>query len=626
MSSKQSSPQARYDQALTHFKRGQYAQARKVLIELHRAYPRETNILRVLGASCGELGRLAEATGYLARVVALEPSPGDYFNLGKALQLAGHYQSALTAFGDGLARAPADGRLTQAVGSVLIQLRRYDEAIAMLEGVLAASPDFLEALVNLGNVLLLVERTSEAIGYLERALVVAPDHADTLCALALAKRSICDWSGAERAERVRAIVKAGKRVDTFALLVLFDDPELHRMAAATQPKGKAGLVLGSGFKTAHARRDRIKVAYLSADFRAHPTSYLIAGLLEAHDRAAFEVVAIATGGDDGSEVRQRIERGVDTFVDGAELSPGDLIEKVRSLEADIVVDLMGHTRDDSAAAFAARLAPVQVNFLGYPGTTAIEAMDYIIVDREIASARVRQNLTEKLVVMPHCYQINDPQRPCPPRGLARAAYGLPEAGFVFCCFNAPRKISPVLFASWMAILAQVQGSVLWLYSPDVVAQGNLQKAAHAAGIAPERLVFATYAAQEAHLARYRAADLMLDTLPYGAHTTASDALWMGCPVLTLRGESFAARVGASLLTTIGLPSLITDSLKAYQALAVLLASQPDEMAKYRAHLEGVRATTPLFDAGLFTRDLERAYGFMTDRSRSGKAPKAIDLS
>jgi protein O-GlcNAc transferase len=358
----------------------------------------------------------------------------------------------------------------------------------------------------------------------------------------------------------------------------------------------------------------------------HATSYLAAGLFEAHDRNRFEVIGISLGPDDGSGMRQRVVQAFDRFEDVHNETNASVIRRIRDLKVDIVVDLMGYSRKARPSVLLNRVAPVQVNFLGFPGTTGMGSMDYIVADPFIATDDLRRNVSEKLVILPDCYQINDDRKAIADRTPTRADEGLPDFGFVFCCFNHVRKITPHMFDAWMRILSEVQDSVLWLLGTAPSAVANLRAAAEKRQVSAERLIFAERQPLEQHLARIRLADLFLDTFPCNAHTTASDALWAGCPVLSMTGNTFASRVCGSLLMTIGLPELAVQSLDAYERLALRLASQPGELEVLKARLQKNRLTSPLFDTRLFCHNLERAYEEMFRRAASGDPPAEINVA
>ncbi|HXF53117.1 MAG TPA: hypothetical protein VNK52_03235 [Hyphomicrobiaceae bacterium] len=441
--------------------------------------------------------------------------------------------------------------------------------------------------------------------------------------LIAAKQILCDWSDFE-ADRRALVSFTAKEAwhDPWLLMLIADDPELHLSCA----RAFAGQAIASPeWPMPVGRPQRLKIAYISAGFRVHPTAFLTAGLFEKHDRSRFEVIAVSLA-DDGSDIGRRILGAADVALNAADQDGQEIAHRLRAMGVDIAIDLMGHTAKANFDIFRNRAAPIQVNFLGYPGTTGSEAMSYAIVDPVIATDEVRRAMTEQPVIMPHCYQCNDDERPWPQESPTREECGLPEDAFVYCSFNQTRKITPEVFDVWVRVLQRVENSVLWLYVKVEGTRGYLLREARKRGLAPERIVFAERLPLARHLARFRLADLMLDTFPYGAHTTASDALWMGCPVLTRAGRSFASRVAASLLHTVGLPELVTKNFAEYEGLAVELAGDPAKLASLKARLAAARTTSPLFDTARFCRDLERAYDSMWERHAAGAAPAPIDLS
>jgi predicted O-linked N-acetylglucosamine transferase (SPINDLY family) len=370
--------------------------------------------------------------------------------------------------------------------------------------------------------------------------------------------------------------------------------------------------------------DRIRIAYLSADFRSHAVSHLLAGLIERHDRARFETIALSFGPDDGSEMRSRLSSAFERFIDVSDKSDREIAAMLRGLEIDIAVDLMGYTQDSRTGIFALRAAPVQINYLGYPGTMGADFMDYILADRTVIPERQQGDYAEKVVCLPDSFQPNDDARRIAERTPTRAEAGLPERGFVYCSFNNNYKITPAVFDIWMRLLRKIEGSVLWLRHSSTATADNLRREAGARGIDASRIVFAGQTKRlEDHLARHRLADLFLDTLPYNAHTTASDALWAGLPVVTCLGTTYAGRVAASLLHAVGLPELITQSLEDYEALALRLAMETDTLSAIKAKLARNRATHPLFDTDRYRRHLESAYATMWERYQRGEPPAAF---
>jgi predicted O-linked N-acetylglucosamine transferase (SPINDLY family) len=368
---------------------------------------------------------------------------------------------------------------------------------------------------------------------------------------------------------------------------------------------------------------RLKIGYVSADFREHPTAHLMRGLFRYHDRDRFEIHGYALRGDDGSAYYQQIRDDCDRFVDLSEVDNAAAARQIQADGVDILVDLMTYTNFARPEIFALRPAPMQVSWLGFPGSSGSDYLDYLLVDPVVLPPEQAAFCVEQPAFLPECYQVNDRWQEIAETGVRRADQGLPETGFVFCCFNQIQKLEPVMFEVWMRILRRVAGSVLWLYSESEEARGRLRATANARGIAGERLIFADRLPKTRHLERHRLADLFLDTRLYNAHTTASDALWAGVPVLTCPGETFPARVAASLLQAVGLPELITDTLEEYEERAVRLAMQPGELAELYAKLADNRLRTPLFDTERFARHLERAYEMMWERHARGLPPAPL---
>jgi protein O-GlcNAc transferase len=638
---------------------GQLSEARQLLLKAAGDPKVSTETLQLLGAISSDLGLNEEAIRHLRRAVALAPkSVSAHFNLGNALLKHAEYEPALASFNAALALKPNHAPFLAAAGDALTKLGRQDEAIAQYCQAIAIAPDQPHAHENLGRVLYKLDRRKEAVKSLQQAIRLAPknfeaiallgkalldlelisqalealadvlrlrpDHASSLALLMQGRQTICDWTdyGPNRERLSDFVRRKTVAASPFSMLLISDEPELHLAAAARtshyEPPAKP-----ISFPARGQPDRKLRLGYVSADYRRHAIPILASGLFPRHDRERFEVFAFSLGEDDGSDFRKRLVFSFDDFFDVRQRSSEAIAEEMRRMEIDIAIDLTSHTKDGRPAIFQNRAAPIQVNYLGYPGTSGADYMDYIILDPFIASERVCGNLSEKPVILPHCYQVNDRARPFPQAMLPRAECGLPETGFVFCAFNNPQKITPDIFDVWMRILGQVDGSVLWLVAEHRTILANLRREAEARGISPDRLVFGTFMDLEQHLPRYRVADLFLDTLPYGAHTTTSDALWMGCPVLTCAGESFAARVAGSLLQTVGLPELITGDLRGYERLAVELAANPKRLAEMRARLAAVRLTTPLFDTALFTADIERAYLEMWRLHQSGEAPREI---
>jgi predicted O-linked N-acetylglucosamine transferase (SPINDLY family) len=540
------------------------------------------------------LGRYPDAAGDFERLVALNPNDAAAWQgRGIALARLNHEKEALENFSQALKFRPDDVLSLYNRAALFSGLKRYPEAASDLEALIALDPEFPRARGLLLNARLL----------------------------------LCDWKGFEQQRTdIDASLRRGSRViHPFTHLLISDSPATQlacaRMhIAGTHPAARVPLYRGEQY-----RHEKIRVAYLSGDFYQHAVPSLIAGVLENHDRSRFEILGISYGGNDESPMRARLERACTRFFDVREQDDAGIAALLRNLEIDIVIDLKGFTGPERTGILAHRPCPVQVNYLGYPGTMGAEYIDYLIADRIVIPPEHRQFYSEQIVYLPDMYQANDSTRPIASDCITRRDAGLPEAAFVFCCFNGSQKILPSVFDSWMRILSRSENSVLWLLEGNQAATDNLRREAQARGIAAERLIFARHEPPDRHLARLRLADLVVDTLPYGAHTTASDALWAGVPVLTCIGSSFAGRVAASLLTAAGLPELITRSAAEYEAMAQNFAAAPALLLKIREALTRNRESCALFDTVRMTRNLEAAYVKMCECHQRGETPASFGL-
>jgi predicted O-linked N-acetylglucosamine transferase (SPINDLY family) len=435
---------------------------------------------------------------------------------------------------------------------------------------------------------------------------------------------ICDWTGrAAELDELGVAIECGLPVITpFAALSLFDSLPIQRRTASTWAREECRPAQMLPPLQGYPAHPKVRIGYFSADFRNHAVSALAAELFECHDRSAFELTGFALGPDVSDGLRQRVERAFDRFIPAFDKSDEQVALLARSFEIDIAIDLGGYTQHARPRIFAQRAAPIQVSYLGFLGTMGASFMDYLLADEVIVPPGLRRHYSERIAYLP-AYQVNDTQRPVSDRVFTRAELGLPPTGFVFCCFNASYKVSPETFASWMRILAATPGSSLLLLGDSNAARQNLRRQALRSGIEPGRLVFAGRIPYGDYLARFRAADLFLDTHPYNAGTTASDALWVGLPVLTCAGETFAARVAASLLTSVGLPQLVTESRAEYERLAIGLAANPERIGQIRQVLAAARSGAALFDTPRFTRSLEALYRRMYERHRLGLLPEHL---
>ena len=538
-----------------------------------------------------------------------------HLNRGNALRDLKRYDDALTSYGRALECKPAYAEAHLNIGNVLRELKCYEDARVRYDRALEIEPGYADAYLNRGNVLYELKRHDDALASYRCALEIRPEGGFVYGNWLHMKMWICDWTGLPGAvlSLVDKVTLGKEASEPFPILALSDSLPLQRQGAEIWQKNKAPASDSLPVLGKRARGARIRIGYYSADFHNHATAYLMAELFERHDRSRFELIAFSFGPDVKDEMRGRVQAAFDRLIDVSKQPDKDVASLSRSLGVDIAVDLKGFTQDSRPGIFACRAAPIQVNYLGYPGTMGAQYIDYLIADHTLIPEAARQHYSEKIAYLPHSYQVNDSKRPISERVFTRAEAGLPETGFVFCCFNNNYKITPETFDGWMRLLKQVEGSVLWLLEDNASAARNLRQEAQARGVDADRLVFAGRLPLDEHLARHRLADLFLDTLPCNAHTTASDALWAGLPVLTCTGEAFASRVAASLLNAIRLPELITTSQAAYEALAIELATQPERLKALRHKLADNRLTAPLFDTALFTRHIEQAYEQMLER-------------
>jgi len=578
-----------------------------------------------LGTGFLGLHDYSRALSLFERLATAKP-PAPKALIGKGLALSGEnrHEEAIQVLDEAFALDPHNAEALIGKGVALKALRRLPEAIETYRRAIEVAPRNANAHLNLGNALALLNRHEEALACYERVLALDPGVTEALSSLVYTKQRRWDWAGLpEQRQFLLERVRARQYVaNPFALLGICDDPELHQIAARAYTRETLPLAAIAQPPPA-TQRDRLRIGYFSADFRNHAVMQLIAGALECHDRDAFEIHAFSCGPEAEDAMRARIRATMDHFHECARMSDGAITAMARRAGIDIAVDLNGYTQDARLAPFAARLAPVQVSYLGYPGTVGADFLDYILADATVLPLDQQRFYDEKIIHLPDSYQANDDRRVIAPDTSSRAEAGLPADGFVYCCFNNAYKITPEIFASWMRILAAVPGSVLWLLANDSDSIARLRGAAEAERIDPARLVFGSSLPSAQHLARHRLADLFLDTLPYNAHTTASDALWAGLPVLTQMGQAFAGRVAASLLNAVGLPEMITRDAAAYEALAIALGRDPARAAALKAKLAAAIPTAPLFNTPRFTRHLESAYRVMWQRHAAGLAPEGF---
>ena len=640
---------------------GEHAESAKYLSKAIKLNPNNPSLHYNLAKALSECGRDTEALPHHEQVLKMAPNnPDAWLNYGKSLAVLKQYSSALDAFNKAIFIQPQYFEALLNQSAVYNELKKFDAGLNAAEKAISLRPDFAEAWVNKGVSLKALNQLDAAIACYDKAISFKPDYAEAWANKATIlkdqkryhdaishysraleinpnieylsgeimhlRMKIGDWENFdETIQNLRRDIDAGKKVIMpFAALALFDSEELNFRVANIAAGNSDPSNSSKQASIPKHHHQKMKLAYFSADFRNHPTSHLMSRLFKLHDRDQFEIYAFSLlNGGEKDTVRAEVMQYFDHFIDVDHLSDQEVAELSHKLEIDIAVDLGGQTMDARTGIFALRAAPIQINYLGYPGTMGAEHHDYIIADKTVIPEAHQPFFSEKMMYLPDCYQVNNDEKEISSRRFSREELGLPEDKFVFCCFNNNFKITPAIFSIWMNILKRVEGSVLWLFEDNEFIKNNLIKEAEKRGISGKRLIFAKRIAQQDHLARHRAADLFLDTLPYNAHTTASDALWCGLPLITLVGNSFPARVAESLLNAVGLPELITRSAEEYESLAVRLASDPEELQKIKDKLAANRLKMPLFNTDLFRRHIESAYKAAYERYQNNFSPEHI---
>ena len=643
---------------------GRPDQAAAICRDVLQSNPRQFEALYLLGFAHMRMKKFEDAERLIGEALTLNPSQADaHYNRGCALQELDRPAEAIAAFESALRLNPdyIDAAFNRATS--LLRLRRFEDAGMALSMLARGTPHDQQVWHNLGEALMGVGRLAEAAASYERAIALAPKNLLSLskhatCAIALrdfeaaaadyekiaaidpdheyaqggllyARLNCCDWRDLERLKtRVEAGIAAGRSVvSPLTCLLMSDSPAVQRRCAEiwigkTVPRRPVPLSQGERYG-----HEKIRVAYVSGDFRNHAVARLMAGVIESHDRERFEIYGVSLGPEDDSAMRKRLKSAFDGFVDVNGMSDFAAASWMHDNQIDIAVDLMISTGDCRPGIFAQRGAAIQVGYLGFAGTSGGDHLDYILADSVVIPEQDRAHYSEEVIYLPNSFQPNDSQRRAADNNPTREKEGLPENSFVFCSFNNSCKIQPAVFDIWMRLLNAVEGSVLWLPKYNTTEERNLRGEAAARGVPPERIIFAELVpTPEEYLSRLRLADLFLDTLPYNAHTTASDALWMGVPVLTRVGNAYAGRVAASTLSALGLPELITHSAEEYERKALDLARDPAALAALRNRLLTNRGSSALFDTLRHCRNLEQAFVEMHRRHESGEAPQSFSVS
>ena len=608
---------------LQHLER--YEEALKAYDKALAIKPDHVKTLNNRGIVLQQLARHGEALASYDEALAISPDHVKVLcNRGRVLQSLERHEEALASYDRALAIQPDSAEAFYSRGIVLQQLKRYRQALASYDKALQLRPTFAHALYSRADVLGYFKRYEEALACYDILLALEPDYPNALGRLADTALYACNWTRTVKLadELIGRVRNRTAIVSPVTLLCYDQDPMLQFDCATAFARKVTSVVPPPLWNGQIWHNGKIRIAYLSADFREHATAALIANLIEIHSRSRFEVLGFSFGPDDGSSMRARLVGAFDQFHDVRNVRDHQVAERLRELRVDIAVDLMGYYAGCRPGILAHRPASIQVNYLGYPGTMAVEWIDYIIADRIVLPFDKQPFYKEKIVHLPDCFQVNDSNRKISATTPTRREVGLPDQGFVFCCFNNSWKITPGIFEIWMRLLRSVEGSVLWLLRDNDTARMHLCREASARAVDPARLVFADRIDPDAHLARQRLADLFLDTTPINAGTTASDALWVGLPVLTC---GCGPRIAASLLHAIGLPDMVANDLQDYERLALELARDPSRLLGIRRRLEQNRAKFPLFDTNRFRDHIEAAYTTMWELWQRGESPQSFSV-
>ncbi|MDC1411073.1 tetratricopeptide repeat protein [Amylibacter sp.] len=578
-----------------------------------------------MGNALNDQGKLEEAIEAFEKAIFLKSDYVDaYYNMGNALKDKGKLEEAIEAYKKAIAIKPDYVEAYNNMGNALKDQSKLEKAIEAYKEAIAIKPDYAEAYNNMGNALKEQGKLEEAIEAYTKALSLKPDYVQARSHRLYLQAKICNWKTVE--EDHSSLPKlgiSGNAIAPFTLLSLEDAPERHRLRSENYAKEHFPVKSLMKFERPSQMPKRLRIGYFSADFKEHPVAYLIAKVLEQHNCGEFEVFGYSLHGSSSCNLHQRIKKSFDYFTDVKDMSDKEVALRARHDRIDIAIDLNGYTQNARTGIFAYRAAPIQINYLGFPGTMGANFIDYIIADQNLIPPSNQKYYFEKQLYLPNTYMPTDNGRKFSKHSILRNNMGLPDSAFVFCCFNNNYKISPNEFDIWMRLLTKVENSVLWLRKSNQLSDKNIIKEAQKRNIDSSRLVFTDRVSIDDHLSRYKLADLFIDTFAFNAHTTASEALWAGLPVVTKLGKGFAARVAGSLLNAVGLPELITHNEEAYEALILELATKPKKLSAIKKKLEANRLSTPLFNTEQYTKHLENGYLQAYQRHFDGEKPDTI---
>ena len=617
------------DEALSLCQSGQLDEGQKFYLQILEREPTNIKALSNLASIALHNGNLDESIALFKTSLSIDSTqPIANYNYGMALQKAKEFENALTAYNAAIKLNPNFVQAYNNRGLTKSELKRHEDALADFDQAIQINPDYAEAHNNRGLTKSELKRHEDALADFARAFEINPEMDYLLGHFMHTKMHLCDWEAIDDLvnKTKNAIGNLQKVGAPFSIASLIGCPEIQKQNTENYINATLPSIPLLPKIEKKQKNKKIKLGYFSADFHNHATMHLMAELFEHHDKYQFELIAFSFGPDLHDEWRIRAKASFDQFIDVRDKSEIEIAELARLLAIDIAIDLKGFTKDSRTGIFAHRAAPIQVNYLGFPGTMGADYIDYIIADHTLIPEGNKNYYTEKIAYLPNSYQANIKNRSISGKTFTRKEMGLPEESFIFCSFNNNYKITPTVFDSWMRILNRVENSVLWLFKSNDTAVKHLKREAEARGVNSRRLVFASRLPVEEHLKRIQLADLFLDTLPYNAHTTASDALRVGLPLLTIMGKAFSSRVAASLLKTVNLQELIASDTNEFELIAIDIAKNPKKLQQLKSMLKDSLTTSTLYNSTLFTQQIESLYKMMYDRNEGNLPPTHIYIT
>ena len=620
---------SKFDQAINFFENGNLNESKKLCLEILKDEPKNFDILHLLGIISFQLKDYKKSSELISEAIKINPKDAEtYNNMGIALKELNQFDIAHNNFCNAIKLKPDYAEAHYNCGVILKELEQEENAIKSFKLATKFKKNYAEAYHSLGNIFFERKKFNEALQNFYQSYKINPKLNYLLSSIIYTKHRICEWNSFDKdlLDLENVILNEKNKINPFLTLSFYESPQLQKTSAEIFVKNEYDVQTNQNYKFHNQTKKKIRIAYYSADFRNHPMSYLLANLYELHDKNKFEIIGISFGPDKDDEMRKRVSSAFDEFYDVRLKTEDEIVKFSRELKIDIAIDLMCFTKYHKFGIFVKRCAPIQVNYLGYPGTSGTNYLDYIIADKILIPKESQKYYSEKIAYLPDTYQANDSTKKISDKIFTREELGLPKDGFVFCCFNNNYKITPQVFDVWMRLLKRVENSVLWILSENINISKNLKKEATIRGVDFNRIVFAERIKMNEHLARQKVADLFIDTFPYTGHTTASDALWVGLPVLTRIGKSFASRVSTSLLNAIGLSALVTNSEKEYEDFAIELATNSPKLKEIKNKLKNNKNTKPLFNTQVFARNIEKAYSLMYERYLKNLPLDNIEIS